>query len=73
MSHSIRASIATWFRVCLAIAALFNAESSRCRQNGIDHRQLILRHQVLEDLDSLYEIYQDPEVTRFIPDAPQTY
>jgi RimJ/RimL family protein N-acetyltransferase len=35
--------------------------------------RLVLRHQVLGDLDRLYEIYQDPEVTRFIPDAPQAY
>jgi RimJ/RimL family protein N-acetyltransferase len=35
--------------------------------------RLVLRHQVIGDLDRLYAIYQDPEVTRFIPDAPQAY
>ncbi|MBW4542773.1 MAG: GNAT family N-acetyltransferase [Myxacorys chilensis ATA2-1-KO14] len=39
----------------------------------LETNRLVLRHQVLGDIDRLYEIYQDPEVTRFIPDAPQTY
>jgi len=35
--------------------------------------RLLLRHLVLDDLDSLYALYTDPEITRFIPDAPRTY
>ena len=35
--------------------------------------RLILRHQTLSDLDSLFALYRDPEVTRHIPDAPRTY
>ncbi len=35
--------------------------------------RLILRHQVLEDLDDLYALYCDPDVTRYIPDAPRNY
>lgn len=34
--------------------------------------RLILRHQRVEDLDSLYALYRDPDVTRYIPDAPRT-
>jgi RimJ/RimL family protein N-acetyltransferase len=34
--------------------------------------RLILRRQVPEDLDDLWALYSDPEVTRFIPDAPRT-
>lgn len=34
--------------------------------------RLILRHQLLSDLDDLWALYCDPEVTRFIPDAPRT-
>ena len=34
--------------------------------------RLILRHQVLSDLDDLWALYCDPEITRYIPDAPRT-
>jgi ribosomal-protein-alanine N-acetyltransferase len=34
--------------------------------------RLVLRRQVIEDLDALWELYCDPEVTRHIPDAPKT-
>jgi RimJ/RimL family protein N-acetyltransferase len=34
--------------------------------------RLVLRHQTRSDLDSLFALYRDPEVIRFIPDAPQT-
>jgi RimJ/RimL family protein N-acetyltransferase len=39
----------------------------------LETNRLILRHQILEDLDSLYGLYQDPEVKRYVPDAPRTY
>ncbi len=35
--------------------------------------RLILRHLALDDLDSLYALYMDPEIIRFIPDASRTY
>ena len=35
--------------------------------------RLILRHQTLTDLDSLYALYCDPEMIRYIPDAPKNY
>lgn len=34
--------------------------------------RLILRHQVLEDLDSLWGLYCNPEITKYIPDAPRS-
>ena len=34
--------------------------------------RLILRHQVISDLDDLWALYCDPEITRYIPDAPRT-
>jgi RimJ/RimL family protein N-acetyltransferase len=34
--------------------------------------RLILRHQVLEDLDDLWALYCDPEITKYIPDAPRS-
>jgi ribosomal-protein-alanine N-acetyltransferase len=34
--------------------------------------RVILRHLVPADLDSLWAIYADPEVVRYIPDAPRT-
>lgn len=39
----------------------------------LETSRLILRHQVLEDLDSLYALYCDPDVVRYIPDAPRSY
>lgn len=35
--------------------------------------RLILRHQELDDLDSLFALYSDPDVRRYIPDAPTSY
>lgn len=34
--------------------------------------RLLLRHQVLSDLDDLWALYCDPEITKYIPDAPRT-
>ena len=35
--------------------------------------RLILRHQAPADLDDLFALYCDPDVSRYIPDAPRTY
>lgn len=34
--------------------------------------RLILRHQNLEDLDDLWALYQNPNITKYIPDAPRS-
>ena len=34
--------------------------------------RLILRHQVLSDLDALWALYCNPNITKYIPDAPRT-
>ncbi len=34
--------------------------------------RIILRHPVIEDLDDLWALYGDPEVTKYIPDAPKS-
>jgi RimJ/RimL family protein N-acetyltransferase len=39
----------------------------------LETSRLILRHPVLDDLDSLYALYCDPEVIKYIPDAPRNY
>jgi RimJ/RimL family protein N-acetyltransferase len=39
----------------------------------LETNRLILRHQVPTDLDDLYALYCDPDVTRYIPDAPSSY
>ena len=41
--------------------------------NILETNRLILRHQVPTDLDDLYALYCDPNVRRYIPDAPRTY
>jgi len=35
-------------------------------------KRLILRHQVIEDLDDLWALYQNPNITKYIPDAPRS-
>lgn len=34
--------------------------------------RLILRHQVIEDLDALWALYCNPRITQYIPDAPRS-
>lgn len=34
--------------------------------------RLILRHQVPSDLDDLWALYQNPNITKYIPDAPRS-
>jgi ribosomal-protein-alanine N-acetyltransferase len=41
--------------------------------NILETNHLLLRHLIADDLDSLYALYCDPDVTKYIPDAPQTY
>ncbi len=35
--------------------------------------RLLLRRQVIEDLEALWALYCDPEITRYIPDAPRSF
>ena len=39
----------------------------------LETKRLLLRHQVLEDLDDLWALYCDHEITKYIPDAPRSY
>ena len=39
----------------------------------LETKRLLLRHLVPTDLDSLFGLYRDPDVTRYIPDAPRSY
>jgi len=39
----------------------------------LETERLNLRHLVLSDLDDLFALYSDPEVVKFIHDAPRTY
>ncbi len=41
--------------------------------NILETDRLILRRQVLDDLDHLFALYSDPQVSKYIPDAPRTY
>jgi RimJ/RimL family protein N-acetyltransferase len=52
--------------------------SKVCPQEGrpmkiLETDRLILRRLQLDDLDSLYALYCDPDVCKYIPDAPRTY
>ena len=38
----------------------------------LETNRLILRHQVIEDLDSLWALYCNPTITKYIPDAPRS-
>ena len=39
----------------------------------LETSRLILRHQSPDDLDSLFALYCDPDVSKYIPDAPRNY
>jgi len=39
----------------------------------LETTRLILRRQVIEDLDALWALYCNPEITKYIPDAPRSY
>jgi ribosomal-protein-alanine N-acetyltransferase len=38
----------------------------------LETERLVLRHQVIEDLDDLWALYQNLNITRYIPDAPRS-
>ena len=38
----------------------------------LETERLILRHQVIEDLDNLWALYCNPHITKYIPDAPRS-
>jgi len=38
----------------------------------LETKRLLLRHQVISDLDDLWALYCDPEITKYIPDAPRS-
>jgi RimJ/RimL family protein N-acetyltransferase len=39
----------------------------------LETNRLILRRQIMEDLDALWALYCNPEITKYIPDAPRSY
>lgn len=39
----------------------------------LETERLILRRQIIEDLDALWALYCNPEITKYIPDAPRSY
>jgi RimJ/RimL family protein N-acetyltransferase len=39
----------------------------------LETKRLILRRQVMEDLDALWALYCNPKITKYIPDAPLSY
>ena len=39
----------------------------------LETNRLILRQQVIEDLDALWALYCNPQITKYIPDAPHSY
>jgi RimJ/RimL family protein N-acetyltransferase len=41
--------------------------------NILETQRLLLRHPVMEDLDDLFVLYSDPDVVKYIPDAPRNY
>jgi ribosomal-protein-alanine N-acetyltransferase len=40
--------------------------------NILETNRLFLRHQVIQDLDDLWALYCDPDITKYIPDAPRS-
>ena len=38
----------------------------------LETKRLLFRHQVIEDLDDLWALYQNTNITKYIPDAPRS-
>jgi ribosomal-protein-alanine N-acetyltransferase len=38
----------------------------------LETKRLIFRHQILSDLDDLWALYRNPNITKYIPDAPRS-
>ncbi len=39
----------------------------------LETKRLYLRRQIMEDLDALWSLYCDPEIIKYIPDAPRSF
>ena len=39
----------------------------------LETKRLLLRHLTMDDLDDLFALYHDGEVTQYMPDAPKSY
>jgi RimJ/RimL family protein N-acetyltransferase len=39
----------------------------------LETKRLLFRRQIIEDLDALWALYCNPEITKYIPDAPRSY
>ena len=39
----------------------------------LETQRLFFRHPVIEDLDDYFALYSNPEITKYIPDAPRNY
>ena len=39
----------------------------------LETNRLILRHLILDDINDLFALYNDPDMVRYIPDAPRNY
>jgi RimJ/RimL family protein N-acetyltransferase len=39
----------------------------------LETKRLLLRRQIISDLDDLWALYCDPEITKYIPDAPRSH
>ena len=39
----------------------------------LETNRLLLRHQIMGDLDALWALYCNAEITKYIPDAPRNY
>ena len=39
----------------------------------LETKKLLFRRQIPGDLDDLFALYSDPEITKYIPDAPRNY
>ena len=39
----------------------------------LETKRLLLRRQIIQDLDPLWALYCNPEITKYIPDAPHSY
>lgn len=68
----MQALAASHAKRCLTGASL-SADTKVNVMQILETSRLVFRHLIPDDLDSLFALYRDPDVKKYIPDAPLTY
>ena len=57
----------------LQVVRCYSGGMNNLQTKVLETKRLLLRHLTLNDLDDLYALYREGEVTQYVPDAPKSY